>query len=89
MTTVEAMAGGCVPVVIDLAGQREIVKAGVDGFRWSTPEQLLDGPSGSRRTTSCAPGCRSPPSLTRSSSPTRRSRTAGPTSRPAADLLEP
>jgi glycosyltransferase involved in cell wall biosynthesis len=42
MTTVEAMAGGCVPVVIDLAGQREIVKDGVVGFRWSTPEQLLD-----------------------------------------------
>jgi glycosyltransferase involved in cell wall biosynthesis len=40
MTTVEAMAGGCVPVVIDRAGQREIVRDGVDGFRWSTPEEL-------------------------------------------------
>lgn len=40
MTTAEAMAGGCVPVVIDRAGQREIVREGVDGFRWSTPEQL-------------------------------------------------
>jgi hypothetical protein len=40
MTTAEAMAGGCVPVVIDRAGQREIVRDGVDGFRWSTPEQL-------------------------------------------------
>ncbi len=40
MTTVEAMAGGCVPIVIDRAGQREIVRHGVDGFRWSTPEQL-------------------------------------------------
>ncbi len=42
MTTVEAMAGGCVPVVIDKAGQREIITPGVDGFRWLTPEQLMD-----------------------------------------------
>jgi glycosyltransferase involved in cell wall biosynthesis len=40
MTTVEAMAGGAVPVVIDRAGQKEIVRDGVDGFRWSTPEEL-------------------------------------------------
>jgi glycosyltransferase involved in cell wall biosynthesis len=42
MTTAEAMAGGCVPVVIDKAGQREIVRDGEHGFRWSTPEQLAD-----------------------------------------------
>lgn len=41
MTTAEAMAGGCVPVVIDRAGQREIVRDGVDGFRWSTVEELV------------------------------------------------
>lgn len=41
MTTVEAMAGGCVPIVIDKAGQREIVRDGVDGFRWSTLDQLI------------------------------------------------
>ncbi|WP_045879786.1 glycosyltransferase [Pseudofrankia sp. DC12] len=41
MTTVEAMAGGCVPVVIDRAGQREIVRHGIDGFRWTEPEQLM------------------------------------------------
>ena len=41
MTTVEAMAGGCVPVVIDRAGQKEIVREGVDGYRWSTPAQLI------------------------------------------------
>ena len=35
------MAGGCVPVVIDRAGQKEIVREGVDGYRWSTPEQLV------------------------------------------------
>jgi glycosyltransferase involved in cell wall biosynthesis len=40
MTTAEAMAGGCVPIVIDRAGQREIVRDAVDGFRWSTAEQL-------------------------------------------------
>jgi glycosyltransferase involved in cell wall biosynthesis len=42
MTTVEAMAGGCVPVVIDRAGQKEIVREGVDGFRWTTPDELID-----------------------------------------------
>jgi glycosyltransferase involved in cell wall biosynthesis len=42
MTTAEAMAGGCVPIVIDRAGQREIVREGVDGFRWSTPERLAE-----------------------------------------------
>ena len=41
MTTVEAMAGGCVPVVIDKAGQQEIITAGVDGFRWTTPAELM------------------------------------------------
>ncbi|HVU71568.1 MAG TPA: glycosyltransferase [Mycobacteriales bacterium] len=40
MTTVEAMAGGCVPVVIDCAGQTEIVRDGVDGYRWQTLEQM-------------------------------------------------
>lgn len=39
MTTAEAMSGGCVPVVIDRAGQQEIVREGEDGFRWSTGEQ--------------------------------------------------
>jgi len=40
MTTVEAMAAGCVPIVIDRAGQKEIVRENVDGFRWTTPAQL-------------------------------------------------
>lgn len=40
MTTVEAMAGGCVPVVIDRAGQREIVRQNIDGYRWSTLQEL-------------------------------------------------
>ena len=42
MTTVEAMAGGCVPVVIDRAGQKEIVRQDVDGYRWSTPDELIE-----------------------------------------------
>jgi glycosyltransferase involved in cell wall biosynthesis len=42
MTTAEAMAGGCVPIVIDKAGQKEIVRDGTDGFRWSTPTELAD-----------------------------------------------
>jgi glycosyltransferase involved in cell wall biosynthesis len=41
MTTAEAMAGGCVPIVIDRAGQREIVRDGEHGFRWSTPAELM------------------------------------------------
>lgn len=40
ITTVEAMAAGAVPVVFDGAGQREIVRAGVDGFRFSTVAEL-------------------------------------------------
>ncbi|MDT4891906.1 MAG: hypothetical protein QOE97_941 [Pseudonocardiales bacterium] len=42
MTTVEAMAAGCVPVVIDRAGQREIVRQGMDGFRWTTLRELAE-----------------------------------------------
>jgi len=40
ITTVEAMAAGCVPVVIDKAGQRETVRPLVDGYRWTTLEEL-------------------------------------------------
>ncbi|MHB2021994.1 MAG: glycosyltransferase family 4 protein [Mycobacteriales bacterium] len=40
ITTVEAMSGGAVPLVIDRAGQREIVRDGQDGFRWRTPAEL-------------------------------------------------
>jgi glycosyltransferase involved in cell wall biosynthesis len=41
MTTVEAMAAGCVPIVIDKAGQKEIITNGVSGFRWSAPAELM------------------------------------------------
>lgn len=40
ITTVEAMASGCVPVVINLGGQKEIVQKGIDGFLWDSPEDL-------------------------------------------------
>lgn len=40
LTTVEAMAAGAVPVVIDGGGQPEIVTHGADGFLWSSTEQL-------------------------------------------------
>ena len=39
MTTVEAMAAGCVPVVINKGGQPEIVEHGVSGFCWNTVEE--------------------------------------------------
>jgi glycosyltransferase involved in cell wall biosynthesis len=40
ITTVEAMAAGCVPIVIDCGGQTEIVTKGT-GRLWKTREQLL------------------------------------------------
>ena len=36
----ELMASGVVPVVIDAGGLREIVRPGVDGFRWRTLDEL-------------------------------------------------
>lgn len=41
ITTVEAMASGCVPVVIDAGGQSEIVTE-KSGLKWKTRDQLLD-----------------------------------------------
>jgi glycosyltransferase involved in cell wall biosynthesis len=41
ITTVEAMAHGCVPIVVALGGQLEIVDDGVNGRLWSTLEQLV------------------------------------------------
>jgi glycosyltransferase involved in cell wall biosynthesis len=42
MVTVEAMAAGCVPVVINKGGQPEIVEHGVNGFLWNTLAELRD-----------------------------------------------
>lgn len=40
ITTVEAMAAGCVPVVIKKGGQPEIVEDGVSGFLWESLDEL-------------------------------------------------
>jgi len=40
ITTVEAMAAGCIPVVIDKGGQKEIIKNGYNGFLFSSWEEL-------------------------------------------------
>jgi glycosyltransferase involved in cell wall biosynthesis len=41
MTTVEAMSAGCIPVVIKKGGQKEIILDGVNGFSWSTIDELI------------------------------------------------
>ena len=40
MSTVEAMSAGCVPIVINAAGQKETVTKEC-GFRWNTPDELV------------------------------------------------
>jgi glycosyltransferase involved in cell wall biosynthesis len=40
ITTAEAMAAGCVPVVINRGGQPELVQHGVNGFVWNTLDEL-------------------------------------------------
>jgi len=40
--TVEAMAAGCVPIVINKGGQPEIVEHCVSGFLWDTLEELKE-----------------------------------------------
>lgn len=40
ITTVEAMAAGCIPVVIGKGGQPEIVENGVSGYLWHTLDEL-------------------------------------------------
>ncbi len=40
ISTVEAMAAGCVPVVINKGGQMEIVENGKNGFLWNQLEEL-------------------------------------------------
>jgi len=40
ISTVEAMGGGCVPVVINAGGQKEIVEDNVNGFLWNTLSEL-------------------------------------------------
>lgn len=40
ISTVEAMSGGCVPVVVNKGGQTEIVEDGKTGFLWNSIEEL-------------------------------------------------
>lgn len=40
MSTVEAMAAGCVPIVIGKAGQTEIITHGQNGFLWKRLDDL-------------------------------------------------
>jgi len=42
MTTVEAMASGCVAIVHAKGGQKEIIEEEVDGFLWNEKKQLID-----------------------------------------------
>ncbi len=41
ITTVESMANGLVPVVINAGGQKEIVTDGENGFLWKTEDELI------------------------------------------------
>ena len=40
ISTVEAMAAECIPVVINLGGQPEIVEQSVNGFLWNSIPEL-------------------------------------------------
>jgi len=40
MSTVEAMQNGCLPIVFDGGGQREIVENGISGFRFASAREL-------------------------------------------------
>lgn len=41
ISTVEAMASGCAPVVFNGGGQKEIVDHGLNGFLWQTEKELI------------------------------------------------
>lgn len=42
MTTIEAMSAGCIPLVFNGGGQKEIVKEGKNGFLWNTLPELIN-----------------------------------------------
>jgi glycosyltransferase involved in cell wall biosynthesis len=42
MTTVEAMSAGCIPVVINKGGQKEIVTDSESGYLWDTMQELVE-----------------------------------------------
>jgi glycosyltransferase involved in cell wall biosynthesis len=41
ITTVEAMAAGCIPFVYAGGGQPEIISQGLNGYLWTKPEELI------------------------------------------------
>ena len=42
MTTVEAMSAGCIPIVINKGGQKEIVDEGINGYKWNNEKELIE-----------------------------------------------
>ncbi len=42
ITTAESMAAGCIPIVIGMAGQKEVVQDGVNGFLWISEDELIN-----------------------------------------------
>lgn len=42
ITTIEAMASGCVPIVINKGGQKEIIEHGVSGYLWNERDALIE-----------------------------------------------
>ena len=42
ISIVEAMTAGAVPIVFGAGGPLEIVRHGVDGFHWGTPDDLIE-----------------------------------------------
>lgn len=42
ITTVESMSAGCVPLVFNGGGQREIITSGKNGYLWNTEEELVN-----------------------------------------------
>lgn len=42
ISTVEAMSAGCIPIVINAGGQKEIIQNGVNGFLWNSEEELIE-----------------------------------------------
>ena len=42
ISTVEAMAYGVVPVVINKGGQKEMIEQGVTGYLWNTEEECIE-----------------------------------------------
>lgn len=41
ITTVESMSGGCVPLVFNAGGHKEIISSGINGYLWNSPKELV------------------------------------------------